>query len=284
MTKSQLSKQVLKQVEWEDLRQLTAWQVAYNVILPYPFLVLSWWSAFQSHFVLAMIFSYAFYASAFRQVHDGFHGSLGVKKPIITGLLTLMSALLLASTHAIKATHLSHHRHPLADNDVEGQLARLTWWQAILGGVRFRLQIHEEGKCLSNAKNRWHIRIDLVMVGLFIGLTVATQWQFLWFHVVTMIVGNTVVGFVGVWGLHHGCDGANDVIARTERNWLANKLTFNLLYHAEHHLFPAVPSNHLPILAKRLDEQLLHLTSKKVLPFLQAQSNNTQCPIRKRLA
>nr|WP_284143859.1 fatty acid desaturase [Psychrobacter sp. WY6] len=26
-----------------------------------------------------------------------------------------------------------------------------------------------------------------------------------------------------------------------------------MLYHVEHHLFPAVPSNHLPELAKRLD-------------------------------
>ncbi|WP_265733416.1 fatty acid desaturase [Acinetobacter sp. ANC 4648] len=31
-------------------------------------------------------------------------------------------------------------------------------------------------------------------------------------------------------------------------------ITYNMFYHVEHHLFPAVPTCNLHVLAKRLDE------------------------------
>ena len=98
--------------------------------------------------------------------------------------------------------------------------------------------------------------------------------------------------------MHHDCD---ETIARTERNPLVNLLTFNLLYHVEHHLFPAIPSNHLPALAKRLDTAAPHLTNAPVLRSRTTvikrmkrrwsaikdtyqNSNDSECPIRKRFA
>ena len=82
---------------------------------------------------------------------------------------------------------------------------------------------------------------------------------------------------------------------------MVNFLTFDLLYHVEHHLFPAVPSNHLPELAKRLDTAAPHLTKAHVSPSVanvidfinhrwnklknKSQNNNdSECPIRKRFA
>ena len=41
-------KNVMASVEWQDLRQLKRAQITYNLILPYPFLLLSWWFAIQS--------------------------------------------------------------------------------------------------------------------------------------------------------------------------------------------------------------------------------------------
>lgn len=46
-------KNAINVVKWQDLRSLTRGQIAYNVILPYPFLLLSWWFASQSWYVLA---------------------------------------------------------------------------------------------------------------------------------------------------------------------------------------------------------------------------------------
>ncbi|WP_201566646.1 fatty acid desaturase family protein [Psychrobacter immobilis] len=308
--KEQVIKQAIASIEWQDLRQLTRGQIAYNVILPYPFLLLSWWFASQSWYVLACCASYLFFASAFRQAHDGYHHSLGTGKRTTTALLLLLSVLLMTSLHSIRATHMEHHRNPLGDSDIEGSLAKLSWWQAMLGGVTYRLAIYRQGLALSSRRNQriawleFGLMASVVLVALVLTVfTVAVPAltmlaQVLMYHILTMMLANASVGIIAVWGVHHDCD---ETIARTERNPVINLLTFNLLYHAEHHFFPAVPSNHLPELAKRLDEAAPHLTKAHVLPntavamdFInhrwnklknKSQNNNdSECPIRKRFA
>lgn len=283
MTKSQH----LKQIQWQDLRHLTVWQVMYNVILPYPFLLLSWWAVYQSHYLLALIGSYLFFAAAFRQVHDGYHHSLGTSNDVTTGLTWLLSALLFTSLHTIHATHLEHHRNPLANSDIEGSLAKKTALQALLGGIGYRLAIYRQGWQLSNAKNRVNALIDWGLIGLMILAVLGLDSIVLWYHLGAMLLANSLVGLIAVWGVHHGIDDdarRHGILARTERNKIINLLTFNLLFHVEHHLFPAVPSNHLPKLARRLDATLPHMTSKKVVTLSTSTTHNESCPIRRRFA
>ncbi len=61
-----------------------------------------------------------------------------------------------------------------------------------------------------------------------------------------------MTGFFAVWIVHRGCDPYHQ-IARTQRGWLKNVVSYSMFYHLEHHLFPAVPTCHLPRLAERLD-------------------------------
>jgi len=303
-------KNAINAVKWQDLRSLTRGQIAYNVILPYPFLLLSWWFASQSWYVLACGASYLFFAAAFRQAHDGYHHSLGTGKRTTTGILLLLSVLLITSLHSIRATHMEHHRNPLGDSDIEGSLAKMSWWQAMLGGVTYRLDIYRQGLRLSSRRNRHITYLEFGLIALVIVTAIvlsvfhiavpaiAMSAQVLIYHILTMMLANASVGIIAVWGVHHDCD---ETVARTERNPLVNLLTFNLLYHVEHHLFPAVPSNHLPQLAKRLDAAAPHLTKAHVLPTManvmdfinhhwhkikaKYQSNNdSDCPIRKRFA
>ncbi|ERL56517.1 fatty acid desaturase family protein [Psychrobacter aquaticus] len=294
-------------VKWQDLRQLTRGQIAYNVILPYPFLLLSWWFASHSWYVLACGASYLFFAAAFRQAHDGYHHSLGTGKRTTTALLLLLSVLLLTSLHSIRATHMEHHRNPLGDSDIEGSLAKVPWWQAMLGGITYRFAIYRQGWHLSNRRNQRFIWLEFGLIALIVVFALVLTvfqvsalkmlTQVLVYHLLIMILANASVGIIAVWSVHHDCD---EAIARTERNPLVNLLTFNLLYHVEHHLFPAVPSNHLPELARRLDTAAPHLTKQHVLPstavvmdFINSRlgklkekyHNNgkeDECPIRKR--
>lgn len=307
--KSIAIKSAINAVQWQDLRQLTRGQIAYNILLPYPFLLLSWWFASQSWYVLACGASYLFFASAFRQAHDGYHHSLGTGKRTTTAILLLLSVLLMTSLHSIRATHMEHHRNPLGDSDIEGSLAKVSWWQAMLGGVTYRLDIYRQGLRLSSRQNQRIAYLEFALIALVIIIAlvlsvfpstvpaIATLAQILIYHILTMTLANASVGIIAVWGVHHDCD---ETIARTERNPLVNLLTFNLLYHVEHHLFPAVPSNHLPELAKRLDAAAPHLTKAHVLPSMAAvmefinncwnklkakyQNNNSDCPIRKHFA
>ncbi|MEO1218871.1 MAG: fatty acid desaturase, partial [Bacteroidota bacterium] len=43
-----------------------------------------------------------------------------------------------------------------------------------------------------------------------------------------------------------------------------NLLTYNMFYHLEHHLFPAVPTIKLPELARRIDKEVPELVKKSV--------------------
>ena len=274
INKSGAIKQAIAQVNWQDLRGLTKLQVAYNLILPYPFLILSWWFASQSWYLMACAATYLFFAAAFRQAHDGYHHSLGVSKGVTKGILLLLSALLMTSLHSIRATHMAHHRDPLGDSDIEGSLAKGSWQQALLSGISYRVRIYQQGLQLSSASNRRLAWLEFAIIGLAILMTLilvvgfssdyAVLAQVAAYHVATMILANASVGIIAVWGVHHDCD--EETVARTERNRLVNILTFNLLYHAEHHLFPAVPSNHLPELAKRLDKLVPQLTQQRVVP------------------
>jgi fatty acid desaturase len=67
-----------------------------------------------------------------------------------------------------------------------------------------------------------------------------------------MLAGECLTAFFAVWTVHHDCQ-END-LARTQRGRWINRLCYSMFFHAEHHLFPAVPTCHLEALARRLDE------------------------------
>lgn len=115
-------------------------------------------------------------------------------------------------------------------------------------------------------RNRILVAFDMLLIFAVIAIAFITMHPILMYHVLVMILANTMVGFFAVWSVHHGCDDV--VYARSERHLLINLLTFNLLYHIEHHLFPAVPTNHLPKLAKRLDAAAPQWTQQPVIPLL----------------
>ena len=256
----------LASVEWQDLRQLSLSETVYNIFLSLPFLLLSWWSAWQGWWLLALVATFFFFTAALRQAHDCYHRTLGVSKVATELMLFLLSITMLCSTHAIRHTHLNHHRDPLGDSDVEGNWARLPWYQAILGGGLFSIMIQWFGLTHGSSRNRILVAFDMLLIFAVIAAAFITTHPVLIYHVLVMILANTMVGFFAVWSVHHGCDDV--VYARSERHPFFNLLTFNLLYHIEHHLFPAVPTNHLPILAKRLDANAPQWTQQPVIPLL----------------
>lgn len=261
----------LDNIQWQDLRQLRPTEIIYNVVLSLPFLLLSWWSAAQGLWLLALIVSFFFFTAALRQAHDCYHRTLGVSKVATELMLFALSITMLCSTHAIRYTHLNHHRDPLGDSDVEGNWARLPWYQALLGGGIFSIAIQWFGLTHGSRRNRLLVAIDILLISAVIVIALITMHPVLMYHVLVMLVANMLVGFFAVWSVHHGCD---DIIyARSERHPLVNLVTFNLLYHIEHHLFPAVPTNHLPTLAKRLDAIAPQWTQQPVIP--------TMLPIRR---
>jgi fatty acid desaturase len=88
----------------------------------------------------------------------------------------------------------------------------------------------------------------------------ASRW-----HVAAMLAGECLTGFFAVWTVHHGC-GAHEP-GRTQRGEWLNRLSYSMFFHAEHHLFPAVPTGHLDVLARRLDAVTAEVSRRQVLRF-----------------
>jgi fatty acid desaturase len=89
------------------------------------------------------------------------------------------------------------------------------------------------------------------------------DYGWLQYHVIAMTVGQCFSAFFAVWTVHHDCDRTH-FIARTLRNSAKSFVSYDMFYHVEHHLFPAVPTCHLHRLASRLDVAAPELRSKGV--------------------
>lgn len=254
---------VLKQVKVDDLLSLNRKQVWINTTLSWPWLVLGWVLAWYQLYPLAMLATAVFYMLALRQAHDAYHHTIGLSRTATHVLLHLLSMSMLCATHAIRHTHLQHHKHVLNEADIEGSWSRRSGWQAIVFGPVFYCRIQANGLKHGDAPTQRHAQLNVLLIAIVLLATTITQAHVLVYHVLSMLVCSWLVGFFAVWSVHHGCDGEHE-IARTERNKWINAATAHLLFHVEHHLFPAVPCNHLPELSKRLDHVAPYLTHKRV--------------------
>jgi fatty acid desaturase len=251
-------------VQWQDLRHLSRFEVAHELLLSPPWLLASWCAASFDHYLLALACSFMFFVTGLRQVHNAYHYALGLSRAATEWLMFALSVLMLGSMHAVQINHLRHHRHCLGQEDVEALSARLPAWQAVLVGPLFPLLLHHKALEVANPRHRkWicgELAANLVWIALIFGV-LEVSW--LRYHVIAMAVGQCLTAFFAVWTVHHDCE-PDGVFARTIRGRAKALATYDMFYHVEHHLFPAVPTRKLPVLAQRLDLAAPELVTKRV--------------------
>jgi fatty acid desaturase len=173
-------------VQWRDLTALSAQDVATELLISLPWLVVSLLLANAGRILIALPCSFMFFLTGLRQVHGAFHYSLGLRRKPTELVMLGLSGLMLGSMHAVQFNHLRHHTHCMEEDDVETMSAKMRWWRA------------------------------------------------------------------------------ETVPARTIRGRLKPFVTYEMFYHLEHHLFPAVPTRRLPELARRLDAVAPELSERRV--------------------
>jgi fatty acid desaturase len=253
--------EILKKVEWRDLTQLTTFEMLIENNLTIPFALVSWLLAYFGYYWLAFPFSIFFFLTALRQVHNGFHNSLGTNRFLTWLSFYLNSILIVSSAHAIKFSHLKHHQHTLQDNDHEGKAAKMKWWQAILYGPIHIFTIHRVALQEGSQTYKRNVFIEMISILVFVSIVLFLNIQFLIYHIIVMTLCECFIAFFAVWVVHHDTDD-DPLFARTQRTGWKNAVTFLMFYHLEHHLFPAVPTIKLPELARRIDEVLPELEKK----------------------
>jgi fatty acid desaturase len=252
----------IRAIPWRDLLYLTRLERLWELTLPVPWLVGSLACYHFGHWTLGAVCSFYFFLTGLRQSHGAQHYTLGVSRVGQDMVLFALSVLMLGSMHAVQVSHLHHHRHCLDEDDAEGSTARLVWWRAILIGPLFPLRLHRTAWRLgSPAKRRWIAAETAAFLAVAVLAIVIPALRG---HVLAMLVGESLTGFFAVWTVHHDCE-PEGLFARTQRGRWVNRLCYGMFYHAEHHLFPAVPTCHLPILAERLDTAMTGAGWKQVV-------------------
>lgn len=253
----------VRAVPWRDLVPLRPAERLRELLLPLPWLLVALLAAHRSAWILALLGSFYFFLTGLRLVHDTFHGNLGLRGWANDVVLLVLSALMLGSMHAVRLTHLQHHRECLGANDVEGASARRSAAGALLWGIIFPVQLHLAALRLASPRQMRWILAELGLSSGWIAVVLTSEYRLVSYHVAAMALGQTLTGFFAVWTVHHDCDRWQQ-IARTLRHRLKSAVAFNMFYHLEHHLYPRVPTCHLPALAERLDETVPELVHRQV--------------------
>jgi fatty acid desaturase len=252
-----------RSIPWRDLGSLTRREIVSELVLPLPWLVFSLVFADQQWLVPALPCSFMFFLTGLRQVHGAFHYSIGIPRRATELLMMTLSGLMLGSMHAVQINHLRHHAHCLQDGDVEAMSARMPAWKALLTGPSFPVRLHIAALAAATPRQRRWIRLELILTIAVAAAAWLLPIAWLRYHVLAMTVGQCMTSFFAVWTVHHDCD-ADGIFARTIRGRLKAWATYDMFYHLEHHLFPAVPTRRLPDLARRLDAIDPQLSSKRV--------------------
>jgi fatty acid desaturase len=259
----------VRAVEWRDLVTVSRWEVVKELCLPLPWLVASLSLAglariWPALFLPALGCSFIFFLTGLRVVHNAHHYALGLSRRATEWVMFAMSVLMLGSMHAVQRNHLHHHKHCMDDEDLEGYSARLSAWRALLYGPVFPVRLHARALRLGRARHRAWILTELGANAIWIWLVFAILGVFAFeYHVLVMAFGQCMTSFFAVWTVHHDCDRSYQ-IARTLRGKIRNRVSFEMFFHLEHHLFPQVPTRHLPALAERLDRAAPELQARQV--------------------
>jgi fatty acid desaturase len=254
----------LSGVEWKDLIRLNRGEIIYELTLSLPWLLASWLAAFYHIYVVALACSFMFFLTGLRQVHNAYHYALGVSRPATEWVMLLMSVLMLGSMHAIQLNHLRHHKYCMREEDIEAMSARMQWWKALVVGPWFPLRLHVHALRTGTRRQRKWIAAELILnLLLLVAVCGLLTCSWLKYHVIAMTAGQCLTAFFAVWTVHHHCQD-HPPMARTVRGKLKARVTYNMFFHVEHHLFPAVPTCKLDLLAQRIDSASPNLGMKKV--------------------
>lgn len=240
------------ELQWRDLRSLSPARRAAELLLPLPWLLLALAAAGTGWTWAAFAATALFFTAGLRLTHDLYHRNLGLGRRSSDWLLFGLSVLLGGALHAIEYTHLQHHRHCLAEDDLEGRIGHLGFWQALWRSPVYPVLIHLHTLRHGSRRQRHWIKVELVAVTLVQALIWTSAGTALQDVSLALLLANAAVPMVGIWSVHRDTAQQRHRSRSIRRRWLDGP-TFNMLYHQEHHRFPAVPACRLPELARRID-------------------------------
>jgi fatty acid desaturase len=233
--------------------RLGPWGVAIELGRPVLLLALFLVISLRGHWLLAAPIALATVFASSILVHDLIHGALGLPRRVNEVLLSLSALLLLKSGHGLRALHFAHHRHCLADGDVEGGVAHDSFVSLALRGPW--LAVRSRWEAFRAAPRTRPVQVvetlldaGVVAVGAWASLragagSLGTSLLVYWAAVVLVTIS------APIWGakIPHMVPWRHPAVRRLAR--LTFRLTpaaASVLLHELHHRFPETPVSLLP--------------------------------------
>lgn len=234
-----------------DLLRVSAARKALCLVSPFivaalffVFAIKSWWIP---AIACTMVLSFITYGSV---SHDLVHRTLALPAWLNEPLLALIELIAFRSGHAYRWVHLHHHARFPADDDIEGAAAAMPWWRALLDGITLQPRLWAAAMRHHGPHRPWAIAEACAVLVM---LAFAATNRIAGIYALLMIAGSWIFPFMTSFVVHvpNGADELSQT--RLFRGRFFSLFAFEHLYHLEHHLYPQVPHQRWPELARRLD-------------------------------
>ena len=235
-----------------DLLRIPAWRRAVSLIAPFALTALFFLFAARGLWLgslgCTMLLTFLTYGSI---SHDLVHRNLHLRRGLNEALLTAIELMAFRSGHAYRIVHLHHHAHFPAEDDLEGAAAAMPWWRALVEGVTLQPRLWLFALRRSGAHRPWVLAEGVAVLTLLAVCLAASRATAV--YALLMIGGSWIFPFMTSYIPHdaRGADGLHQT--RLFRGRVLAVVALQHLYHLEHHLYPQVPHQNWPELARRLD-------------------------------
>ena len=244
-----------------DLLVLPVWRRAVSLMTPFALVVAFFVLASRGLWITALgcpvILSFITYGSV---SHDLVHRTLRLPRWLNEPLLCAIELVAFRSGHAYRFTHLHHHARFPADDDMEARSARMTFVGALLDGVTLQPRLWIFALRSAKHERGWIAGEGMAVITLLTGAIAAIpRTPIPAIYATLMIAGSWIFPIVTVF-IPHLPLGASE-LTRTKlfRGKVLSIIAAGHLYHLEHHLYPQVPHQFWPRLARRLDPHFARL-------------------------
>ena len=231
----------------------------------------SWW------LLPAWIFYGTVLMFLFSPLHECIHRTAFRNRTANDLVATVIGFLIMLPANYFRSFHFAHHRYtndPKRDPELltpkPASLPQYLWAMCGLGAywwVQLRTIVRHSlgsisGNFIAESNHRTIILEARLHLVLYLAIVVASvlfeTTIFLFYWLIPVILG-TVSLRLFLHAEHAGCE-LSDNMLRNTRTTLTNPaiklLSWNMPYHCEHHVFPAVPFHKLPALHQHLKDHL----------------------------
>lgn len=234
----------------DDLTKTTAWRRRTALARPFLGVLIFALTLYIGWWWLTPLVMFGIFVAVVTVTHDVVHRSIGLSPRQTDWALLALGAVLLESGHAYRITHLQHHRLFPGDDDPEGYPAKLSFVGAVFYGPVFLIRLWWWAFKRTPRQRGWLLAEAAVP---FLALTIGIFVPQVLLYAALAIIGSWVYPLLTVYLPHHHYGDTPLTQTRTLRGRIIPAIFLELTYHLEHHLYPQVPSHHLPELARRLD-------------------------------